>query len=388
MFSMVKKDIVALILAGGQGSRLGELTKKVAKPAVAFGGKYKIIDFALSNCSNSGIDTVGVLTQYRPLDLNAHIGIGVPWDLDMRRGGVSILPPYMQKDVVTWYNGTANAVYQNLEYLDRFSPEYVLVLSGDHIYKMDYSKMLKYHKKRGADATIAVINVSRDEAKRFGIMNTNDEGRITEFEEKPKNPKSTLASMGVYIFNYQILKKFLIEDEYDKNSDHDFGKNIIPSMLRSFRKLYTYSFDGYWRDIGTIESMWETNMDLLRTDSGLDMYDDSGKIYTASTYSPAQYIGETANIENSMISEGCVINGTVRNSVIFTGAVIEGGAVVEDSLVMLDSVVKRGASVKKSIICNRAVIGENVYIGDGKKIKVVGEDCIVTADTDCAAAGE
>ena len=385
---MVKKDMVALILAGGQGSRLGELTKKVAKPAVAFGGKYKIIDFALSNCSNSGIDTVGVLTQYRPLDLNAHIGIGAPWDLDMRHGGVSILPPYMQKDVVTWYKGTANAVYQNLEYLDRFDPEYVLVLSGDHIYKMDYSKMLKYHKKRGADATIAVIDVSYEEAKRFGIMNTNDEGRIIEFEEKPKVPKSTLASMGVYIFNYQMLKKFLIDDEADKNSEHDFGKNIIPSMLRNFKKLYTYAFDGYWRDIGTIDSIWETNMDLLRPDSGLDMYEDKWRIYTASTYSPALYIGETADLENSMISEGCVVKGTVKNSIVFTGAVIEEGAVVEDSLIMLDAVVKSGAHIKKSIICNRATIGEDVCVGDGENIKVVGEDCVVTADTDCAAAAE
>ncbi len=381
---MVKKDMVALILAGGQGSRLGELTKKVAKPAVAFGGKYKIIDFALSNCSNSGIDTVGVLTQYRPLDLNAHIGIGAPWDLDMRHGGVSILPPYMQKDVVTWYKGTANAVFQNLEYLDRYDPEYVLVLSGDHIYKMDYSKMLKYHKKKEADATIAVIDVSYEEAKRFGIMNVDDDGRIVEFEEKPANPKSTLASMGVYIFNYQTLKKFLIDDEADEKSDHDFGKNIIPKMLKEFKKLYTYSFDGYWRDIGTIESIWETNMDLLRPDSGLDMYEDKWKIYTASTYSPAQYIGENAELDNSMISEGCIVKGKVKNSIVFTGAVVEEGAVVEDSLIMLDSVIKSGAHVKKAIICNRAAIGENVSVGDGETIKVVGEDCIITADTDSA----
>ena len=381
---MVKKDMVALILAGGQGSRLGELTKKVAKPAVAFGGKYKIIDFALSNCSNSGIDTVGVLTQYRPLDLNAHIGIGAPWDLDMRHGGVSILPPYMQKDVVTWYKGTANAVFQNLEYLDRYDPEYVLVLSGDHIYKMDYSKMLKYHKKKEADATIAVIDVSYEEAKRFGIMNVDDDGRIVEFEEKPANPKSTLASMGVYIFNYQTLKRFLIDDEADEKSDHDFGKNIIPKMLKEFKKLYTYSFDGYWRDIGTIESIWETNMDLLRPDSGLDMYEDKWKIYTASTYSPAQYIGENAELDNSMISEGCIVKGKVKNSIVFTGAVVEEGAVVEDSLIMLDSVIKSGAHVKKAIICNRAAIGENVSVGDGETIKVVGEDCIITADTDSA----
>lgn len=381
---MVKKDMVALILAGGQGSRLGELTKKVAKPAVAFGGKYKIIDFALSNCSNSGIDTVGVLTQYRPLDLNAHIGIGAPWDLDMRHGGVSILPPYMQKDVVTWYKGTANAVFQNLEYLDRYDPEYVLVLSGDHIYKMDYSKMLKYHKKKEADATIAVIDVSYEEAKRFGIMNVDDDGRIVEFEEKPANPKSTLASMGVYIFNYQTLKRFLIDDEADEKSDHDFGKNIIPKMLKEFKKLYTYSFDGYWRDIGTIDSIWETNMDLLRPDSGLDMYEDKWKIYTASTYSPAQYIGENAELDNSMISEGCIVKGKVKNSIVFTGAVVEEGAVVEDSLIMLDSVIKSGAHVKKAIICNRAAIGENVSVGDGETIKVVGEDCIITADTDSA----
>lgn len=378
--------MVALILAGGQGNRLGELTKNVAKPAVAFGGKYKIIDFALSNCSNSGIDTVGVLTQYRPLDLNAHIGIGAPWDLDMRHGGVSILPPYMQKDVVTWYKGTANAVYQNLEYLDRYDPDQVLILSGDHIYKMDYSKMLKYHKKTGADATIAVINVGYEEAKRFGIMNVNDEGRIIEFEEKPAKPKSTLASMGVYIFDYQTLRKFLIEDEANTASAHDFGKNIIPAMLRNFKKLYTYNFDGYWRDIGTIDSIWETNMDVIRPDSGLDLFDDTWRIYTTSTYSPAQFIGSTAHLENSMISEGCIVKGTVKNSIVFTGAVIEEGAVVEDSLVMLDSVIKGGAHVKKSIICNRSVIGENAVVGDGNEIQVIGEDCEVTAVTGSSCA--
>ncbi len=372
--------MVALILAGGQGNRLGELTKKVAKPAVAFGGKYKIIDFALSNCSNSGIDTVGVLTQYRPLDLNAHIGIGAPWDLDMRHGGVRVLPPYQQKDVLTWYKGTANAVYQNLEYLDRYDPEYVLILSGDHIYKMDYSKMLKYHKQMNADATIAVIDVSFEEAKRFGIMNTNDEGRIIEFEEKPQMPKSTLASMGVYIFNYQTLKKFLIEDEADENSIHDFGRNIIPNMIRNFKRLYTYSFDGYWRDIGTIDSIWDTNMDLIRPDSGLDMFDESWKIYTSSTYSPAQYIGTSAKVENSVVSEGCVVNGTVKNSIVFAGATIEEGAVVEDSLIMLDSVIKKDAVIKKSIICNRATVGEGASVGDGEEIKVVGEDCLITAD--------
>ena len=379
---MAKKDMVALILAGGQGNRLGELTKKVAKPAVAFGGKYKIIDFALSNCSNSGIDTVGVLTQYRPLDLNAHIGIGAPWDLDMRHGGVSILPPYMQKDVVTWYKGTANAVYQNLEYLDRYDPEHVLILSGDHIYKMDYSKMLKAHKKSGADATIAVINVSYDEAKRFGIMTANEEGRIVEFEEKPQQPKSTLASMGVYIFDYQTLRSFLVDDEANPDSSHDFGKNIIPSMLKNSKKLYTYNFEGYWRDIGTIDSIWETNMDIIRPESGLDLFNDKWKIYTSSTYSPPQFIGESAKIDNSLISEGCVIKGTVKNSIIFTGAVVEEGAVIEDSLVMLDCIIKKDAVIKKSIICNRAVVEEGVTIDDGTEIRVIGEDCVIKSISD------
>ena len=384
---MAKKDMVALILAGGQGNRLGELTKNVAKPAVAFGGKYKIIDFALSNCSNSGIDTVGVLTQYRPLDLNAHIGIGAPWDLDMRHGGVSILPPYMQKDVVTWYKGTANAVYQNLEYLDRYDPEHVLILSGDHIYKMDYSKMLKAHKKSGADATIAVINVTYDEAKRFGIMNANEEGRIIEFEEKPEKPKSTLASMGVYIFDYQTLRSFLVEDEANPDSAHDFGKNIIPAMLKNFKKLYTYNYDGYWRDIGTIDSIWETNMDIIRPGSGLDLFNDKWKIYTSSTYSPPQFIGETAKIDNSLISEGCVIKGTVKNSIIFTGAVVEEGAVVEDSLVMLDCVIKKNAVISKSIICNRSVVEEGITIGDGTDIQIVGEDRVIS-DSAATASGE
>lgn len=379
---MAKKDMVALILAGGQGNRLGELTKNVAKPAVSFGGKYKIIDFALSNCSNSGIDTVGVLTQYRPLDLNAHIGIGAPWDLDMRHGGVSILPPYMQKDVVTWYKGTANAVYQNLEYLDRYDPDHVLILSGDHIYKMDYSKMLKAHKKSGADATIAVINVGYEEAKRFGIMNADETGRIVEFEEKPANPKSTLASMGVYIFDYQTLKKFLIEDEAKPDSSHDFGKNIIPAMLGASKKLCTYRYDGYWRDIGTIQSIWDTNMDVIRPNSGLDLFNDKWKIYTSSTYSPPQFIGSTAKIENSMIAEGCIIKGHVKNSIIFTGAVVEEGAVIEDSLIMLDCVIKSGTHIKKSIICNRSVVKEGISIGNGQDIMIVGEDKVVSDPSD------
>ena len=384
---MVKKEMMALILAGGQGSRLGALTKNVAKPAVAFGGKYKIIDFVLSNCSNSGIDTVGVLTQYKPLDLNAHIGIGTPWDLDIHHGGVSILPPYMDEKVGTWYKGTANAVYQNLGYLDRYDPEYVLILSGDHIYKMDYSKMLKYHKEKEADATIAVIDVTNEEAKRFGIMNTNADGRIIEFEEKPKKPKSTLASMGVYIFNYKTLKRFLIDDEADEKSAHDFGKNIIPAMLTSFQKLYTYRFEGYWRDIGTIESIWDTNMDLIRPDNDLDLFSDSWKIYTKSSDLPPQYVGPTAKICNSLISEGCQIYGTVENSIIFPGVTILENSLVKDSIIMSDTVIESDVAIRKAILCNHVLVHGKNEIGDGESIEVVEEDSEIASDSYAKAVG-
>lgn len=300
---MKKEEIVAMILAGGQGTRLGTLTKENAKPAVPFGGKYRIIDFTLSNCSNSGISTVGILTQYQPLSLNSHIGIGVPWDLDRTNGGVTLLPPYQTKDGGDWYKGTANAIYQNINFIDEYDPEYVLVLSGDHIYKMDYSNMLEYHKEKNADVTIAVIEVPLEEASRFGIMNAKEDGRIYEFEEKPKQPKSNLASMGIYIFNWKLLKEFLKNDENDINSNNDFGKNIIPNMLNSNKKLYAYSFKGYWKDVGTIESYWEANMDLINDAVDLDLYGD-WKIYSVNPVRPPQYVSEEAVINNSLITEG------------------------------------------------------------------------------------
>ena len=319
---MWKKEMIAMILAGGQGSRLKALTKNIAKPAVPFGGKYRIIDFALSNCANSGIDTVGVLTQYKPLELSAHIGIGSPWDLDRRNGGVSILPPYETENGGIWYKGTANAIYQNMSFVDNCDPEYVLILSGDHIYKMDYSKMLEYHKKSGAEATISVINVSKEEASRFGIMNTNKDMSIYEFEEKPQHPKSTKASMGIYIFNWKALKKYLKEDEANPNSSNDFGKDIIPAMLNDGLKMYAYPFKGYWKDVGTIESLWEANMDLLKEDSGLDLHSNDLRIYSASDVSPAQYLGANAEVKNSLVTDGCAIYGKVENSVIFQNVYI------------------------------------------------------------------
>lgn len=374
---MIRKEMIALILAGGQGSRLGALTKNIAKPAVSFGGKYKIIDFVLSNCANSGIDTVGVLTQYKPFDLNAHIGIGTPWDLDMRYGGVSILPPYMNEAGGDWYKGTANAVYQNLNFIERYDPKYVLILSGDHIYKMNYDKMLDYHKEKGADATIAVIDVPLKEAKRFGIMNVSSDNRIIEFEEKPKNPKSTLASMGIYIFNYDVLKKFLVADEKNKESAHDFGKNIIPEMLKNFQKLYTYKFEGYWKDIGTIDSILQTNLDLLKPDNTLDLYDTSWRIYSNSAIYPPQYIGKTAKIENAMISEGCEIYGEVVNSIIFPGVIIKENSTVINSLVMSGSVIESNVKIEKSILANNVHVESNNCIGNGVDIEVIGENITV-----------
>lgn len=368
---MGKKEIVAMILAGGQGSRLGVLTKNLAKPAVPFGGKYRIIDFPLSNCSNSGIYTVGVLTQYKPLELNSHIGIGDPWDLDRRDGGVSILPPYQEEEGGMWYKGTANAIYQNIEYVDSYDPEYLLVLSGDHIYKMQYDDMLEFHKEKEADATIAVIDVPIDEASRFGIMNTNDDLSIYEFEEKPKNPKSTKASMGIYIFNWKTLKKHLIKDELDLNSSNDFGKNIIPNMLSEGCKLFAYPFNGYWKDVGTIKSLWEANMDLLKIENGLNLFDEDWKIYSVSPSSPAQYIGEDATVKNSVIVEGCVIHGTVENSVLFQGVYVGKNTVVKNSVIMPNSVIDDFSIVNKAIIGSDAIINKEVVVGNGKNISVV-----------------
>lgn len=369
-----KQEMVAMILAGGQGSRLGVLTKKLAKPAVPFGGKYRIIDFPLSNCSNSGIYTVGVLTQYKPLELNSHIGIGSPWDLDRRDGGVSILPPYQEEKGGKWYKGTANAIYQNIEYVDRYDPEYTLILSGDHIYKMDYDSMLEFHKEKGADATIAVIDVTIEEASRFGIMNTKEDLSIYEFEEKPNEPKSTKASMGIYIFNWSTLKKFLIMDESDETSNNDFGKNIIPKMLDANMKLVAYPFDGYWKDVGTIRSLWEANMDLLNMNNKLNLYDNNWKIYSENIARPAQYIGRCSEVNESLVVEGCIIEGDVDHSVIFQGVKIGKNSIVKNSVIMNDAVVEKNVIINKAIIGSNAVIGNNCSIGDGKKIAVIASN--------------
>ena len=369
---MGKNEIVAMILAGGQGSRLGVLTKKLAKPAVPFGGKYRIIDFPLSNCSNSGIYTVGVLTQYKPLDLNAHIGIGEAWDLDRSNGGVSILPPYQEEKGGEWYKGTANAIYQNIEFVDRYDPEYVLILSGDHIYKMDYTKMLDFHKEKNADATIAVIEVSMDEASRFGIMNTREDLSIYEFEEKPKKPKNNLASMGIYIFNWKTLKKYLRQDELDKNSSNDFGKNIIPSMLGEGSKMVAYPFSGYWKDVGTIDSLWEANMDLLKDDNELNLYDEDWKIYSVNPVRPAQHIGESAKISNSLVVEGCVVNGQIENSILFQGVQVGKNSVIRDSIIMTDAKIGDNVVIEKSIVGSGAIVRKDCKISLGDEIAIIG----------------
>ncbi|SHK08764.1 glucose-1-phosphate adenylyltransferase [Clostridium amylolyticum] len=368
---MAKKEIVAMILAGGQGSRLGVLTKKIAKPAVPFGGKYRIIDFTLSNCSNSGIYTVGVLTQYQPLELNSHIGIGSSWDLDRRDGGVFVLPPYQSENGGNWYRGTAHAIYQNISFIDNYDPEYVLVLSGDHIYKMDYTKMLKYHKEKQADATIAVFEVTKEEATRFGIMNTKEDNVIYEFEEKPPVPKSTKASMGVYIFNWKMLRKYLKEDAADKNSNNDFGKNIIPRLLGDDKKLVAYPFQGYWKDVGTTESLWEANMDLLREDNELDIHDYNWRIYSVNPSRPAQYIGPEASVSNSLVVEGCVIYGKVENSVLFPGVYIGKNAKVKDSVLMPNVKIGDNVVVDKAILGTDAIIRRDCILGNGGTITVI-----------------
>lgn len=369
---MGKKEIVAMILAGGQGSRLGVLTKNLAKPAVPFGGKYRIIDFPLSNCANSGIYTVGVLTQYKPLELNAHIGIGNPWDLDRRDGGVRVLPPYQEEKGGNWYKGTANAIYQNIEFVDSYNPEYVLILSGDHIYKMDYSKMLDFHKKKEADATIAVIEVPIDEASRFGIMNTRDDYSIYEFEEKPKEPKNNLASMGIYIFNWKLLKKYLKEDECDKNSENDFGKNIIPKMIEDKIRMVAYPFKGYWKDVGTINSLWEANMDLLKSDNELNLYDSEWKIYSNNPISPAQYIGSKSKVRNSLVVEGCSVQGEVNNSILFQGVHVGKNTIIKDSVVMPNVKIGDNVVIDRAIVGSEAIIRKDSKVGNGAKITVVG----------------
>lgn len=358
-----KTECLAMLLAGGQGSRLGILTKKIAKPAVPYGGKYRIIDFPLSNCTNSGIDTVGVLTQYQPLELNDYIGNGAAWDLDRNEGGVHILSPYQQIEGTEWYKGTANAIYQNINFIDKYNPEYVAVLSGDHIYKMDYAKMLEFHKEKEADCTIAMMEVPWEEAPRFGLMILNDDNSIQAFEEKPKKPRSNKASMGVYIFTWSKLRKYLIDDENDPNSSNDFGKNVIPAMHEAGERMFAYGFDGYWKDVGTIDSLWEANLDLLNPKVDLDLSDDSWKIYSKNTASPPHYIGSKAHVENSMIAEGCEIEGDIDYSVIFANVQVEEGAKVHYSIVMPGAKIKKGAVVQYAIIAENTTIEEDAVVG-------------------------
>lgn len=371
------KEIVAMILAGGRGTRLKELTAKVAKPAVYFGGKYRIIDFPLSNCANSGIDIVGVLTQYESVLLGTYVGAGSKWGLDGNNSLAAILPARERGEVgATWYAGTADAIYQNISFLDQYDPEYVLILSGDHIYKMDYDKMLSVHKEKGADLTVAVLNVSLKEASRFGIMNTDDKGYIYEFEEKPEKPKSTLASMGIYIFNYKELRKYLIEDAKDENSKHDFGMNIIPKMLEDKKKLYAWTFDGYWKDVGTVESLWQANMDLL-DDEELDLYNikKDWKIYSEDTLGKPQLIGANASVKNSLVTQGCVVNGEVEGSVLFSNVNVGEGAKVIDSVLMPGVLVEEGAVVKKAIVDEGVVVKAGTVINDeAKEVALVSDN--------------
>lgn len=374
----MKKEMVAMILAGGRGTRLEALTAKVAKPAVHFGGKYRIIDFPLSNCTNSNIDIVGVLTQYESVLLGSYVGAGSKWGLDGSTSLAAILPARERGEVgATWYAGTADAIYQNIGFLDSYDPSYVLILSGDHIYKMDYDLMLEYHKEKQADLTVAVLNVSLDEASRFGIMNTNEDGSIYEFEEKPKQPKSTLASMGIYIFSYKALRDYLIDDAKDPNSKHDFGMNIIPAMLKDGKKLQAYEFDGYWKDVGTVESLWQANMDLLDEDNDLDLYNlkKDWKIYTEDTFSHPQIIGEEALIKNSMLTQGCVINGEIEGSVLFDNVHVGKGAKVVDSVLMPGVLIEEGASVYKAIVDEGCIVRSGVEINkEAQKVVLVSDN--------------
>ena len=393
VFQLKSKKCVAMLLAGGQGSRLGVLTGKIAKPAVPYGGKYRIIDFPLSNCTNSGIDTVGILTQYKPLELNDYVGSGKAWDLDRLDGGVHILPPYQSQQGGDWYKGTANAIYQNLSFIERYNPEYVLILSGDHIYKMDYSDMLNQHIESGAGCTIAVLDVSLEEASRFGIMNTNPDGTIYEFEEKPKVPKSTLASMGIYIFDWEKLRYYLTEDEKDPNSSNDFGKNIIPAMLGAGELLKVYRFNDYWKDVGTVDSLWDANLDLLNPNLNLDLADKNWKIYSKTTGTSPQYISDTAKVENSLITDGCEIYGDVDYSILFKDVTVEEGAKVDYSLVMPGAVIKKGAKVRYAIIAENVVVEEGATVGgdpavvgnENWGITVIGDNLTVGKNADVSA---
>ena len=385
---MKKKTCVAMLLAGGQGTRLGVLTKKVAKPAVPYGGKYRIIDFPLSNCTNSGIDTVGVLTQFMPLELNSYIGSGAPWDLDLSNGGVFVLPPYQTGKTGDWYRGTANAIYQNMAFIEQYDPDYVLILSGDHIYKMDYDAMVEYHEKNNASCTIAVRNVPLSEASRFGILNTNPDNSIYEFEEKPKQPKSTNASMGIYVFNWPVLREALIADEENPASSNDFGKNIIPNLLNAGHKMMAYTFDGYWKDVGTIDSLWEANMELLGKEPEFNIRgDERQKIYARNSALPSSYIDEDAKIYNSFVAEGSEVYGTVRHSIISIGCTIGEDAVVEDSVVMPGVVIESGAIVRHAILGENSVIRRNAVVGgaygpkDKKKISVTSKGAVVEENT-------
>ena len=358
-----KKECIAMLLAGGQGSRLYDLTRKIAKPAVSFGGKYKIIDFPLSNCINSGIDTVGVLTQYQPFALNEYVSNGQPWDLDRIRGGLYVLPPYQGNKHSDWYKGTANAIYQNINFIKQYDPDYVLILSGDHIYRMDYKKMLDQHKATGAACTVATITVPMEEASRFGICNTNPDGSIYEFEEKPKAPKNNQASMGIYIFSTKTLIEYLESDEEDENSSNDFGKNIIPNLLNNGEKLYSYRFEGYWKDVGTISSLWEANMDLIGDNPVISLADQDFRIYSKNTARSPQYVGKGAVVDNSLISEGCRIYGTVINSVVSGGVIVEEGAIVKDSVVMEDVIVKKDARVYTAIVDSDTIVESGAIVG-------------------------
>lgn len=377
-----KKEVVAMLLAGGQGSRLGVLTRKIAKPAVPFGGKYRIIDFPLSNCVNSGIRAVGILTQYQPLVLNEYIGNGQPWDLDGMHSGVNCLSPYQAVDGADWYSGTANAIFQNINYIDRYDPEYVVVLSGDHIYKMDYNKMLEYHKEKNAACTIAVIDVPLEEASRFGILNTHEDGEIYEFDEKPEKPKSTHASMGIYIFSYKELRKYLIEDDENKNSSHDFGKDVLPAMLNAGERMFAYPFEGYWKDVGTIDSLWEANMDLLDPNVTLDLKD----IYSRNPMMPPHFVSNDAVIQNSLVADGCNVYGNLEFSILFSGVTIGKGATINSSIIMPGAVIEEGATVQFAIIAENTVVRKNAVVGakpedcenrDDWGIAVVGENSVI-----------